>query len=218
MNSGALVLAALDAIGRVIWHSMLQVLPAEGCADGCCRRSVGDAGEIAASDGSGDRGWRQRCDGHERRFESISLQQTVRLSPDFTRASEKAPVFRHCGGDAGRPGRERHRGAKQHAKRSASVSVGRYSSTAVLPDAARQLVSLTIEQATSGRTGYAEEPAGQCDIAGPVARRRASSAPRTYQNLSFPRRSRRAEGPDNAGYRWLGRPVWRPISRAVLAL
>ena len=65
MTSGALVLAALDVIGRVIWHSMLQVLPAEGCADGCCRRSVADAGEIAASDGSGDRGWRQRCDGHE---------------------------------------------------------------------------------------------------------------------------------------------------------
>src|SRR5580704_7265083 len=44
---------------------MLQVLPAEGWADGCCRRSVAGAGEIAASDGSGDGGWRQRCDGHE---------------------------------------------------------------------------------------------------------------------------------------------------------
>ena len=65
MTSGALVLAALDAIGRVIWHSMLQVLPAEGCADGCCRRSVAGAGEIAASDGSGDGGWRRRDDGHE---------------------------------------------------------------------------------------------------------------------------------------------------------
>ena len=65
MSSGALVLAALDAIGRVIWHSMLQVLPAEGCADGCRRRSVAGAGEIAASDGSGYGRWRQRCDGHE---------------------------------------------------------------------------------------------------------------------------------------------------------
>ena len=75
------------------------------------------------------------------KFESISLQQTVRLSPDFTRVSGKAPVFRHFGGDAGRQGRERHRGARQHAKRSASVSVGRYSTTAVLPDAARDIGS-----------------------------------------------------------------------------
>ena len=65
MTSGVLVLAALDAIGPVIWYSMLQVLPAEGGADGRCRRSVADAGEIAASDGSGDGGWRQGCDGHE---------------------------------------------------------------------------------------------------------------------------------------------------------
>ena len=34
MNSGAVVLAALGAIGLVIWHSMLQVLQAEGGADG----------------------------------------------------------------------------------------------------------------------------------------------------------------------------------------
>ena len=65
MTSGALVLAALHAIGPVIWYSMLQVLPAEGGADGRCRRSVAGAGEIAASDGSGDGGWRQGCDGHE---------------------------------------------------------------------------------------------------------------------------------------------------------
>jgi hypothetical protein len=38
----------------------------------------------------------------------FSLQQTIRLSPDFTRVSEKLPVFRHIGGDAGRQGRERH--------------------------------------------------------------------------------------------------------------
>ena len=65
MTSGALVLAALHAIGPVIWYSMQQVLPAEGGTDGRCRRSVADAGEIAASDGSGDGGWRQGCDGHE---------------------------------------------------------------------------------------------------------------------------------------------------------
>ena len=65
MTSGAVVLAALDAIGAVIWYSMLQVLLAEGVADGRCRRSVAGAGEIAASDGSGDGGWRQGCDGHE---------------------------------------------------------------------------------------------------------------------------------------------------------
>ena len=80
------------------------------------------------------------------KFESISLQQTVRLSPDFTRLSEKAPVFRHFGGGAGRQGRERHRGAKQHAKRSASVSVGRYSSTAVLLERLATLAALTTSE------------------------------------------------------------------------
>ena len=48
MTSGALVLAALGAIGLVMWCSMLQFLPAEGGADGRCRRSVAGAGEIAA--------------------------------------------------------------------------------------------------------------------------------------------------------------------------
>ena len=66
MTSEALILAALGAIGLVIWYSILQVLPAEGGADGRCRRSVAGAGEIAASDRrSGDGGWRQGCDGHE---------------------------------------------------------------------------------------------------------------------------------------------------------
>ena len=58
-------MGAADAIGAVIWYSMLRVLPAEGGADGRCRRSVASAGEMAASDGSGERGRRQRCDGHE---------------------------------------------------------------------------------------------------------------------------------------------------------
>ena len=65
MASGALVSAALDATGAVIWYSMVQVLPAEGGADGRCRRSVAGAGEIAVSDASGDGEWRQGCDGLE---------------------------------------------------------------------------------------------------------------------------------------------------------
>ena len=47
MTSGALVLATLDAIGAMIWYSMLRVLPAEGGADGRCAQSVGGASEIA---------------------------------------------------------------------------------------------------------------------------------------------------------------------------
>ena len=65
MARGALGLAALGVIGLVIWYSMLQVLPAKRGVDGHCRRSVAGAGQIAASDGSGGVGWRQRCDGHE---------------------------------------------------------------------------------------------------------------------------------------------------------
>ena len=65
MTSGALVLAALDEIGAVIWYWKLQVLPAEGGADGRYRRSVAGAGEIAASDGSGDEGLQHGCAGHE---------------------------------------------------------------------------------------------------------------------------------------------------------
>ena len=59
------VLATADAIGAVIWYSMLRVLPAEGGAGGRCRRRVAIASEMAASDGSGEGRWRQRCDGHE---------------------------------------------------------------------------------------------------------------------------------------------------------
>ena len=59
MTRGALVLAAVGAIGLVMWYSMLQDLPAEGSADGLCRRSVASAGGIAASHGSGDGGWRE---------------------------------------------------------------------------------------------------------------------------------------------------------------
>ena len=73
------------------------------------------------------------------KFESISLQQTVRLSPDFTRVSRKAPVFRHFSGDAGRQGRQRRAKPRHIEPRSGSVSVELYSSTAVLPDAAREI-------------------------------------------------------------------------------
>jgi len=65
VTSGALVLAAVGAIGLVIWYSLLQVVRAEGGADGRCRRSVAGAGGIAAWHGSGDGGWREGCDGHE---------------------------------------------------------------------------------------------------------------------------------------------------------
>jgi len=60
VTSEAPVLAALDAIGAMIWDSMLEVFPAEGGADDHRRRRVAGAGEIAASDrsddGDGDRG------------------------------------------------------------------------------------------------------------------------------------------------------------------
>ena len=65
MSSGAVVLAALGAIGLVIWYSLLQVLPAKGSADTGFRRSMASAGEVTASHGSGDGGWREGCDGHE---------------------------------------------------------------------------------------------------------------------------------------------------------
>ena len=65
MTSGALVLSARGAIGVVIWYSLRQVVRAEGGGDSRCRRSVGAAGEIATSGGSGVGGWRQGCDGHE---------------------------------------------------------------------------------------------------------------------------------------------------------
>ena len=65
MAGRALVLAALDAIGTGIGYSKLRILPAEGAAEGRCWRSVAGAGEIATSDGSGGRRWRQQCEGHE---------------------------------------------------------------------------------------------------------------------------------------------------------
>jgi hypothetical protein len=69
------------------------------------------------------------------KFESISLQQTVHLSPDFASVREKAGIFRHFGRPAGRQRRQRRAKSSNIAPRTGSVSVGRYSSTAVLPDA-----------------------------------------------------------------------------------
>jgi hypothetical protein len=60
VTSGASVLVALDAIGPVIRSSTHEVLPAEDGADGLCRPRMASAGEMAASDRSGDGEWRQR--------------------------------------------------------------------------------------------------------------------------------------------------------------
>ena len=49
-----------------------------------------------------------------RKFESISLQQTVRFSPEFASAREKAAVFRGCAGGRGWCGRERRATPGQH--------------------------------------------------------------------------------------------------------
>src|SRR5215470_17184370 len=73
------------------------------------------------------------------KFESISLQQTVRLSPDFASVSGEAGVFRRFGDHAGRQGRRRRADSRNIAPRSGPVSVGLYSSTAVLPDAVCEL-------------------------------------------------------------------------------
>jgi hypothetical protein len=50
---------------RAARAASVQVLSAEGGVEGRCRRSVGVAGEIATSGGSGVGGWRQGCHGHE---------------------------------------------------------------------------------------------------------------------------------------------------------
>ena len=67
------------------------------------------------------------------KFESISLQQTVRLSPDFAFVPGKARVFRQCGDEARRHGRQRRASSSNIALRNATVSVGRNFSTAVSP-------------------------------------------------------------------------------------
>ena len=67
------------------------------------------------------------------KFESISLQQTVRLSPDFAFVPRKARVLRRCGDVAGQYGRQRRERSSNIALRSGSVSIGRYFSTAASP-------------------------------------------------------------------------------------
>src|SRR5215472_12453409 len=69
------------------------------------------------------------------KFESIPLQQTVGLSPDFASVPGKTRVFRHFGGHPGRQRQQRRAKPSNIAPRRGNVSVGRYSSTAVLPDA-----------------------------------------------------------------------------------
>jgi hypothetical protein len=73
------------------------------------------------------------------KFESIPLQQRVRLSPDFARVPDKARVFRQFGDDAGRHGRQRRAKPSNIEPRSGSVSVELYSSTGVLPDSVREI-------------------------------------------------------------------------------
>ena len=53
------------AVEALIWYGVTCVLVGQGRVDDCSGRSVAGAGQIAASDGSGDGGWRQGCDGHE---------------------------------------------------------------------------------------------------------------------------------------------------------
>src|SRR5215472_15161180 len=66
------------------------------------------------------------------KFESSPLQQTVRLSPDFASVPGKTRVFRHCAGRAGRQCRQRRAKPSNITPSSGGVSVGPYSSTAVL--------------------------------------------------------------------------------------
>src|SRR5215472_5063312 len=69
------------------------------------------------------------------KFESVSLQRTVRFSPDFASVLEKTWVFCHFGGRAGRRRRQRRAESRNLAPRRRNVSVGRYFSTAVLQNA-----------------------------------------------------------------------------------
>jgi hypothetical protein len=65
------------------------------------------------------------------KFESIPLQRTVRLSPYFASARDKARVFRQFGDYAGRHGRQRRAKPRNIEPRGSSVSGELYSSTAV---------------------------------------------------------------------------------------
>ena len=75
----------------------------------------------------------------DRWFESGSLQQRVRLSPDFAYVPGKARIFRQLGDHAGWQRRQRRAKPRNNEPRSGSVSVERYSSTAVLLAAVRDI-------------------------------------------------------------------------------
>ena len=77
--------------------------------------------------------------GHVRQAGGDYLQQTVRLSPDFASVPGKTRVFRHFGGRAGSSHRQRRAKSSNIAPRRGGVSVGRYSSTAVLPEAVGEI-------------------------------------------------------------------------------
>src|SRR5215831_20793455 len=77
-----------------------------------------------------------------RKFESTPLQQTVCLSPGFASVPGKTRVFRHFGGRAGRQRRQRRTKPSNIAPKRGGVSVGRYSSTAVLPDAVCEIYGI----------------------------------------------------------------------------
>jgi hypothetical protein len=67
------------------------------------------------------------------KFESIPLQQTVGLSPDFAVVPGKARVLRQFGDEVRPYGRQRRARSSNIILRSGSVSVGRYFGTAVSP-------------------------------------------------------------------------------------
>jgi len=83
------------------------------------------------------------------KFESISLQQTVRLSRDFFFLYRKAGSCRGVRGPAraARPAETRR--ARQHHATAGNVSVGPYSSTAMPARRFATLVAL-VRQARSG--------------------------------------------------------------------
>src|SRR6516165_6551325 len=66
------------------------------------------------------------------KFESVSLQQTVRLSRDFSLRYRKAGSCRGVRGPGQAAGRQRRAGLVNITPTAGSISVGRYSSTAVL--------------------------------------------------------------------------------------
>ena len=65
------------------------------------------------------------------KFESILLQQTVRLSRDFSFLYRKVGRCRGVRGPGGQHGRQRREGLVNITPIAGNVSVGRYSSTAV---------------------------------------------------------------------------------------